>query len=205
MCPPTRLRILDYLRKQQTASVRELGRALAMTGANVRHHLAVLESNDLIELISQRQEGRGRPVNVYGLSRRVLGDGLDGLAGAIFDVWLMEAPQAVRVAGLRALALRLGGDDLRGPETPLLRRLALAVDRLNELHYQARWEAGADGARIILGHCPYAAIIAAHPELCRMDAFVLEQRTASPVEQLAKLRPGVQGYPFCIFRVTGSR
>lgn len=57
MPPPTRLRILDYLRKRQTASVRELGSALAMTGANVRHHLAVLELNYLIELISQRKEG----------------------------------------------------------------------------------------------------------------------------------------------------
>jgi DNA-binding transcriptional ArsR family regulator len=48
MCPPTRLRILDYLRKQQSASVHELSISMAMTGANVRHHLAVLESNDLI-------------------------------------------------------------------------------------------------------------------------------------------------------------
>jgi predicted ArsR family transcriptional regulator len=203
MPPPTRLRILDYLRKQQTASVRELSSALAMTGANVRHHLAVLESNDLIELIRQRREGRGRPVNVYGLSRRVLGDGLDGLAGAMFDAWLKDAQEPVRKAGLRALALRLGGNDLPGPDALLLHRLTLAVDRLNALHYQARWEAGVDGAHIILGHCPYAAIIAAHPELCQMDAFLLEQRTALPVEQVAKLQPGAQGYPFCIFRVTG--
>ncbi len=123
MPPPTRLRILDYLRKQQTASVRELSSALAMTGANVRHHLAVLESNDLIELISQRKEGRGRPVNVYGLSRRVLGDGLDGLAGAMLEVWLKDAPEAVREAGLRSLAQRLGGDDLPGPDTLLLAAL----------------------------------------------------------------------------------
>lgn len=143
-------------------------------------------------------------MNIFGLSRRVLGDGLDGLAGAMLEAWLKEAPEPVREAGLRSLAQRLGGDDLPGPGTQLLRRLALTVDRLNELHYQARWEAGADGARIILGHCPYAAIIAAHPELCRMDAFLLEQRTSSAVEQLAKLQPGAQGYPFCLFRATGS-
>jgi len=205
MCPPTRLRILETLRKQQTASVHELSSALAMTGANVRHHLAVLESNDLIELISQRREGRGRPVNVYGLSRRVLGDGLDRLAGAMFDGLLRDAPEAEREAGLRTVALRLGGKNSPGPDTYMPRRLSQAIDRLNELHYQAHWEAGIDGARIILGHCPYAAIIAAYPELCRMDEYLLEQRCCSPVEQLARLQPSVKGQPFCSFRVTGNR
>jgi predicted ArsR family transcriptional regulator len=205
VCPPTRLRILDYLRKQHAATVHELSSALAMTGANVRHHLAMLESNDLTEVISQRREGRGRPVNVYGLSRRVLGDGLDGLAGAMFESLLREAPETLREARLRSMALRLGGNTLPGPETPHPRRLTLAVDRLNELHYQARWEAGIDGARIILGHCPYSSIISAYPELCRMDANLLEQRSGSPVEQIAKLQPSAKGYPFCIFRVTGNR
>jgi predicted ArsR family transcriptional regulator len=205
MCPTTRLRILDYLRKQQTASVHELSSALAMTGANVRHHLAVLESDDLIELISQRREGRGRPGNIYGLSRRVLGDGLDGLAGAMFEVWLRDASKAVREAGLRSVALRLGGLIPPGSDTLLPRRLTQAVDRLNELHYQARWEAGVNGARIFLGHCPYAAIIASYPELCRMDAFLLEQRTGLPVEQTTRLQPGAKGYPFCTFQVIGNR
>jgi len=205
MCPPTRLRILDTLRKQQTASVHELSLALAMTGANVRHHLAVLESNDLIELVSQRREGRGRPVNVYGLSRRVLGDGLDGLAAAMFEALFREAAPAVQAAGLRSMAYQLGGKNIPGSNTGLPRRLTQAVDRLNELHYKARWEAGLDGAHIILGHCPYAVIIAAYPELCRMDAYLLEQRSGSPVEQMAKLQPSVKGYPFCTFRVTGNR
>jgi len=205
MCPATRLRILDYLRKQQTASVNELSRILAMTGANVRHHLAVLESNDLIELVSQERVGRGRPVNIYGLSRRILGDGLDILAGAMFECLLLETPETVREAGLRSLALRLGGKDMPDPSSSLPRRLTLAVDRLNELHYQARWEASIDGARIILGHCPYAAIIGTYPELCRMDTHLLEQRSGSPVEQVTRLQRSAKGYPFCVFRVARNR
>jgi predicted ArsR family transcriptional regulator len=205
MSPPTRLRILDYLRKQQTASVNELSSVLEMTGANVRHHLAMLESNDLIELVCQRQEGRGRPVNVYGLSRRILGDGLDGLAVAMFESLLREAPETVQSAGLNSMALHLGGKDKPDPDTPLPHRLTLAVDRLNELHYKARWEAGIDGARIILGHCPYAAIIAAYPELCRMDEHLLEQRSGSSIEQVARLQRSANGYPFCIFRVVRNR
>jgi predicted ArsR family transcriptional regulator len=186
MCPATRSRILDYLRKQQTATVHELSSALTMTGANVRHHLGVLESSELIELVSQRREGRGRPVAVYGLSRRMLGDGLDGLAGALLEGLLRNASEAEQEVRLKSVALRLGGNTMPGRVPSALRQLTQAVDRLNELHYQARWEAGIDGAHIILGHCPYAAIIATYPELCR-------------------LQPSAKGYPFCVFRVTGNR
>jgi predicted ArsR family transcriptional regulator len=201
----TRLRILDYLRKQKSASVHELSHSLAMTGANIRHHLAVLESNNLIEFISQRREGRGRPVNIYGLSRRVLGDGLDELVRAMFAVWLKTATDEEREAGLRSVALRLGGENPPDLGILLPRRLTQAVERLKELHYQARWEAGMDGPHVILGHCPYAVIIASYPELCRIDAFFLEQQSGVLVEQIARLKPSIKGYPYCAFRVIGDR
>jgi predicted ArsR family transcriptional regulator len=120
----------------------------------------------------------------------------------MIDVLIRAAPPAVREAGLASLANHLGGKEPPSITGTLPRRLTQAVDLLNELHYQARWEAGIDGARIILGHCPYATIIANFPELCRMDAFLLEQRTGSPVEQLSRLQPSVKGYPFCTFRVS---
>jgi predicted ArsR family transcriptional regulator len=202
MKPTTRLRILDYFRKHQTASVRELSCLMGMTGANIRHHLAVLESNDLIEIVGQRKERRGRPMHVYGLSRRVLGDGLDKLAGTLFDVWLGGAADERREAGLRSLAERLaGGTQFKAP---VMKRLVRAVERLNELHYQARWEASAAGPRLILGHCPYAAIVADHPELCRMDAFLLETRLNASVEQTAKLQLSDKGLPFCAFLMVGD-
>ncbi len=201
MRPTTRLRILEYLQKRQTASVRELGRALAMTGANIRHHLGVLESDELIEAISRRQEGRGRPMTVYGLSRRVLGDGMNELAEAMFDVWLKDAADEVQETGLRSVARRLVGENLPAPNIPVPQRLALAIGRLNGLHYQARWEASAAGPRILLEHCPYAAIIGRYPELCRMDAYLLELQLVLPVRQTAKLERRAAGLPQCTFIV----
>ncbi len=109
MKPTTRLRILDYFRKHQTASVRELSRIMEMTGANIRHHLAVLESIELIEIIGMRKEGRGRPRHVYGLSRKVLGDGLDKLAGTLFDVWLGGLVDDKREASLEVRGTAAGG------------------------------------------------------------------------------------------------
>jgi predicted ArsR family transcriptional regulator len=107
-----------------------------------------------------------------------------------------------REAGLRSVAERLAGVTDVG--VPVMKRLVRTVGRLNELHYQARWEASVAGPRLILGHCPYAAIVANHPELCRMDGFLLEMRLGSSVDQIAKLQLSDKGLPFCAFIWAGN-
>jgi predicted ArsR family transcriptional regulator len=201
----TRARILDILRKQHTASVGELARALTKTGANIRHHLALLEQDGLVDVICLRREGRGRPAAIYCLSRRVLGDGLEELVNASLDVWLANTTEQKRTAGMKGMALRLSGKTPIANEIQLPRRMGLMINRLNELHYQASWEAGRDGPRIILGRCPYAEIINRHPELCQMDAFLLEQWINSPIEQTARLQPSAKGYPYCCFQAANKR
>ena len=201
MKPATRLRILDYLRKHQTATVHELSHVMGMTGANIRHHLAVLEENDLIEVVDRRKEGRGRPANVYRASNQVLGSGLDELVGAMIDSWFGNENNETREAALKSVAERLAGEVVHDRSSGTTRNLALTVNRLNELHYQASWEAGAIGPRVILSHCPYAEVIASHPELCRMDVHLLELQLALPVLQIAKLERSRAGFPQCIFTV----
>src|SRR5512137_109943 len=112
MPPTTRARILDYLKNHQIASVRALSSALTTSGANIRHHLAVLEADGLIEFISLRREERGRPVQIYSLSRRVQGDGLDRLASAMGNVWLKKTTGAALEESLKSLALQMCGNDL---------------------------------------------------------------------------------------------
>jgi predicted ArsR family transcriptional regulator len=83
-----------------------------------------------------------------------------------------------------------------------MRRLVSVVERLNGMHYQSRWEAGAEGPRIVLGHCPYAAVISKHPELCQMDAGLLTKLLGGDVRQTAKLEIGAGGLPYCVFVLT---
>ena len=198
---PTRLRILEYLRRNHTTTAPELGRALNMTAANVRHHLSMLVTNDLLEIIGRRREGRGRPERVYGLSRRVLGDGLDRLSAALLGELLSGRGEDDQARMLQSVAQRLAGDPPAGLALPLPRRLALAIERLNGLHYLSRWEAGPSGPRLIFGHCPYRAIIADHPELCRLDASLLEAWLGMPAVQQAKLESTSRGETYCIFQV----
>jgi len=187
----TRQKILDFLKRNRTVSSREIARALRMTPANARHHLGILAADGRVEVFNQRQVGRGRPEKVYQLAGTMMGDNLSMLADAL----LVEASSTVQ---MDALGKRIAGEGMTSDQ-PLMRRLASTIERLNSMHYQARWEAGAEGPRIILGHCPYKAIIADHPELCQMDAALLTELLQDEVRQTAKLEPGAGGLPFCGF------
>ena len=185
-----RQKVLSYLSKNRIASAREVSRALKMSAATVRHHLRVLVSDGRLEMTSVRGHGgRGRPEKVYSIPRAALGDNLSALSEAL----LAEAGQSVR---MEALAKRLAGESDFASH-PVAKRLSLVVEKLREMNYHARWEAGSYGPRIIFGHCPYAAIIKKHPELCQMDEALLKELMGQSAEQLAKI--GRDGSSVCVF------
>ncbi len=79
------------------------------------------------------------------------------------------------------------------------RRLAWLIEKLNQLHYEASWEAGEKGPRILFGHCPYAAIIDKHPELCGVDVQALGHAVGLHATQTAKLEARLGGQTHCVF------
>jgi predicted ArsR family transcriptional regulator len=184
-----RQRVLNYLTKNRTASAREVARGLKMSIETVRHHLRVLVADGRLEAESARgREGRGRPEKVYSIPRAALGDNLPALAGAL----LGEAGSSVRV---EALAKRLAGDAGFAGQ-PVAKRLNLLIEKLNQMHYHAHWEAGAEGPRVLFGHCPYAAVVGGHPELCEMDANLLALLISRPVLRESKPETQRNACPF---------
>jgi predicted ArsR family transcriptional regulator len=127
----------------------------------------------------------------------VQGDGLDRLSGALLDIWLGGVPDERREMELKLLAESLAGGFDAG--NSIIKNLVRTTERLNEMHYQARWEASPTGSRIILGHCPYAAVVTGHPEICKMDSFLLESMLGPHIEQSVKLQLNDKGLPFCAF------
>jgi len=119
--------------------------------------------------------GRGRPEKVYSLPRAMLGDNLSALSMAL----LAEAGSKLK---MDAVAKHLAGD-VDTLRQPIAKRLNLVVEKLNQMNYHARWEAGAEGPRVHFGHCPYAAIIAKHPELCNMDSELVGSLVGQSVER----------------------
>ncbi len=196
-----RQKILALVSRRGSASASQIGRSLSMSPAAVRYHLGILQKDGRI--VQQRLEpkrGRGRPEEAYRLSDRLLGENLAGLSDSLLNVWLESLPATGREAALRLLGERLARQAPGiEPGVSATKRLVQLAERLDSLGYQAHWEAGARGPRILLGHCPYAAIIEGHPELCAVDAAFLGSMVDAPVEQIAKMEPKPGGATHCIF------
>jgi predicted ArsR family transcriptional regulator len=210
----SRQRIYEYIRAQRAVTIGELSVALQSSEANIRHHLGILQEQGLVSVTGERPaSGKGRPAQVFGPSAQILGNNLDLLADALLAEIEASLPEEVRQKMIDCVSERLGAT-LRGGSPaagegqagrsaagagPL--RLIQTIHQLNEHHYQARWEPRPDGPRIILGHCPYMAVIEGHPWLCEMDAGLLERLLGQPVEQIERLvQDGLRGKQ-CVFRV----
>ncbi|MBK8784054.1 MAG: winged helix-turn-helix transcriptional regulator [Anaerolineales bacterium] len=189
-----RQKVLAHLKKTRSASAREIARALKMSAPNVRHHLSVLCSDGRVEFVSvNNREGRGRPEKLYSLSQAALGDNLSALANALLTV----AGPGLSMEAVASHVLDAG----QFANLPIIKRLELLVGKLNEMHYQAHWEAGAEGPRVIFGRCPYSQVIEKHPELCKMDAALLEEALTRSVSKFAKSEAALRGLCPFIFAV----
>lgn len=190
----SRQKILSHLKKTRSASAREIARALKLSAPNVRYHLSVLRSDGRIELTSiHNREGRGRPEKVYSLSEAALGDNLPTLAKAL----LASGGAKLNMELVSKFIL----DDSKFAGQPINKRLALLIEKMNEMHYQARWEAGAGGPRVLFGRCPYARVIDEHPELCKMDAALLKNALGRDVSQMKKTEAPSKGICPFIFQI----
>ena len=196
----TRHLILDYLASKQIGAAPEIARAINMTSANVRHHLSILLDEGAIVVIGERlTKGRGRPSLLYAVSHHSHQHNLDRLASVLLEDMLINSASEELPIALRRIAKRLLGD--YEFSASLTQRLYQAILRLNEMHYNAHWEAHAEAPYLIFGFCPYARIIAEHPELCELDVHLIEALLGRPARQVDKLTKDERGATFCRFMI----
>ena len=206
----SRQQLFDFIKNHNIVVTSEISRALNMTEANVRHHLTILQNQGLVEVIgSRRPQGKGRPAQLFRISRQSMGHNLDKLAGALLNE-LNQSSEINAEDILHNVACRLvdrhiyreSGKRLTGTSGKhYVKRLHYTVEYLNKLNYRARWEAHSESPRIIIGYCPYADILPEHPELCSLDCYFLEELLGAPVTQVSKLTSDERGISSCIFRV----
>lgn len=200
IAPATRERILVYLQEHRLVCARDLSHAWGLTRADIRHHLNALLEEGLIELApldTTRPTRRGRPEQWYRLAAGRAPDNLAALAAALLDSLAQSLSAADRDAFLTTLAGHLAPPGQ--PDEPATRRFNQAVAYLENHGYRARWEAHADGPRILLHNCPYAEIITRHPELCLLDRRLIEQLSGIPMHQTAQMNLETGKPPACIF------
>ena len=192
----TRQQIIEYLQVNRNATAAEISRALMLTSANIRHHLRILIKNGMVEAVGKEPvRGRGRPLNVFGLTEKARSNNLDGLASALLNSIINNQTEI-------KFYLSQAADHLIGAierSSNVHTRLNSAVEKLNHLKYQSSWEASPDGPKIFFRNCPYSTILPDHPELCYLDELILTDLLNLPVVQRAKLKMSPDGSPHCVF------
>jgi len=198
----TRQRIVHILEQRETASARELSRLLKVTPSNIRHHISVLIEQGSVKIVGYKENlSRGRPSAVYSLVQPTLRDNLDTLSRVLLQRLQEDPSPSSQEDVLRWLAQRMADIFPKIVHNPT-QRLYSAIQTLNQLNYHAKWEAHADSPRIMFGHCPYAAILDDHPEMCQVDAYLVECLTGDPSKLIAKRALTLDGHRQCVFRIS---
>jgi predicted ArsR family transcriptional regulator len=195
----SRQRITEYLALRRHSTTQEIAHALRLSPADVRHHLKDLTSEGVVQVGGTiKSESRGRPAKTYILTRLHRENNLGILANALLETIVKPCiEQSEKI--LFDLAGRIIGNGFSAKSGS--QRLIDAVKRLNELHYQSRWEAHPEAPRLLLNHCPYLEILAKNPILCQLDRIVITRLTGNEAEQVAKLAIDVNGRCYCLFRL----
>jgi len=205
----SRQQVFEYVRTQRTVTAIDLSRALGMTPANARHHLKILQDLELVVATTyKKQAGKGRPARVYRLSEKILGDNVVLLATVLLDELFDRTPSEDISGLLHKIAIRIAGkDDSQANNMPMSQtsRLFLAIQRLNQLHYQARWEARTNAPRLVFSNCPYTQIIEKSPVICAIDAQLIHELVGLPTIQIDKLVLDIRGGRICVFQLGTTR
>jgi predicted ArsR family transcriptional regulator len=200
----TRQQIREYLQERPSASAEELARVLDVTPANIRHHLSAMVSDGVVQKVGERLPvGRGRPIQLYGLVERLGRHNLVPLVNALLEELQACCSNEERGNLKKRLAKRLTGEGVLQSKNPG-QRFFQAIQFLNLMHYQARWEAHAEAPHVIFSHCPYAQVVQEHPELCQVDGALLEELLGERASQMVKLELTPHGTRQCVFYIGGK-
>ena len=197
----TRQQILDFIRRQGRATVKDLDTFLHLTPTGVRQHLTVLEREGLVTAHEER--GRvGRPALVYKLSAK--GDGLypksyDQLANALLDeVRALTGAQALQTL-LRRVATNFAApymDRLEG--RPLAERVQEATAIIQERGCLAEATQEGDDWLIKQYTCPFPNVAGENSCACSLDVEFVRQLVGADARLTTSL---LRDDAACTFRI----
>jgi len=176
----TRQEILSILREEKQATVEDLAERLDLTPMTIRHHLNVLQAQNLVMASKVRRSKKvGRPRLVYTLT-----DAADELFphgyGELARRLVGEVKETMGQEETRAIFRRIA-TDLAAEAPPWEKgqsfedRLDQVSEFLEEQGFLSRWEKTDDGYVLTNVNCPYRRVSREHGEVCILDLELLEQ------------------------------
>jgi predicted ArsR family transcriptional regulator len=201
----TRQEILDYLRRRNQATVRELGEHLRLTSTGIRQHLTVLERDGLVE--SHEERGRvGRPALIYRLTQ--VGDALfpkqyDALANALIEEARgLLGPEALQHL-MKNVAARFAAPYIGRLEgRPTSERAAEATKIIQERGCLAESRADGDDILIEQQSCPFPHVASRNSAVCALEVEFVRRLVGVDARLTTSL---LRGDEACTYRVRGAR
>jgi len=197
----TRQEIIEILKEEKQATVEDLAQRLELTPMTIRHHLNVLQAQNLVVAYKvHRSRKVGRPRLVYTLTEAAdalfpqsYGELARHLVSEVKQTMGQEQAEAV----LRRVAERVASEAPPPVEGQSFEeRLDQAVDFLHEHGFISRWEKVGHGYMITNINCPYRYVSREHDELCIMDTEILSNLLGVAPQRLSSMRAGE---PTCSF------
>jgi predicted ArsR family transcriptional regulator len=195
----TRRSILEILRRRGQATVDDIvhdlrqQRSDAITSVTVRHHLNILQEDDLITTHELRRHSRpGRPQHVYALTEKAhshFPNNYQRLAqGLLRELEKHIPPDGVNVI-LESVAQQMAHDACI-PQVPMPERLTMAVEYLSNHGYEAAWEHSDSGFVLHTVNCPYHSAASGGVALCEMDMRLVASLLGVVPRRLSRIGAG---------------
>jgi len=194
----TRGRVILQLR-DSAKTVNELAAAMGISDNAVRAHLLALERDGLV---NQRGliKGFRKPHWVYGLTdeaRHLFPAAYDSLLNRLLAVLERTLSPSVLLKTMRSVGHDIAADVRKSPNESLDSRLEKALSTLEGLGGAAKVVRNDDGLRIESDACPFADVVAEHPEVCKVaESFVCEIVGEQVTEKCDRT-----GLPKCRFQI----
>jgi len=185
----TRQEILEILKIERTATVEDLAGRLELTPMTIRHHLNVLQAQNLVAATKVRRSQKvGRPRLIYTLTEaadQLFPQNYGDLARRI----VTELKETVGKEETRALFRRVASRLAKQAPPPAPGQSF--EDRLNQvarfLEGQGlitRWQKTEQGYIFTNANCPYRQVAQEHGETCELDiALITELLGVEPKRQ----------------------
>lgn len=195
------MRILQLLKMRASMTVGQLTDAMHISQMGVRQHLAILESEGLVEHYQEKQ-GRGRPPHVYRLTDEA--NTLFPTAYASFAVGLMHevakfnGPGFINKVFRERMKSQLKAYQLRLKDKTLPERIKELAHIRDEEGYMARCDENEKDYILIEHNCPIAVIAEEYPHVCEIELALFRQSLGTKITREEHL---MQGSHRCCYRI----
>jgi predicted ArsR family transcriptional regulator len=189
----TRDKILQSLLKKPRSTINDLAEAVRINPISVRHHLANLQMEGLVEGQEERH-GVGRPRLVYVLTN----EGMERfptrymrLTTRLLSQMKETMPGPVVTQLFNQVAEDLASqytNDVKG--LSMEERLDFVQEMLAQEGFTVEWEKKDGAYQIHEISCPYYQIGIAHPEVCTVDQTLISKMLALPANKVQCILSG---------------